>query len=109
MKKIILLVIIFLAFPVVIFANGNDGDCWGSSFNHMMSFGFTPIGWFGGFFMILFWAAIIFAIVVVVKQVSVQNKKEKKSKSALDILKERYAKGEIDKEEFDERKKHLSS
>jgi putative membrane protein len=29
--------------------------------------------------------------------------------SALQILEERYARGEIDREEFEERKRHLSS
>ena len=63
----------------------------------------------GGLMMILFWAGIIFFIVWIVKEIS--GKKDNNgthgSKSALDILKERYAKGEIDRKEFEDKKKDL--
>jgi len=79
----------------------NQGD------NSMMNFGSIPFGWFGWILMILWWVLIIAGIVVLVRWISNQNRGGN-SKSAIDILKERYAKGEIDKKEFEERKKDLS-
>ena len=67
----------------------------------------SMMGWFGGgVMMIVFWVLFIALIVWIVREVSGKNARS--SSQALDILKERYAKGEIDKEEFDSKKKDLS-
>lgn len=60
--------------------------------------------------MLVFWVAFIVFIVWVLKVAKDFYGKETDEKSnALDILKERYAKGEIDKKEFEEKKKDLES
>ena len=68
----------------------------------------TGAGFFGGFFFtLIFWALIIWAIVALVRYLSGQGRSENKESKALEILKERYAKGEIAKEEFEAKKKDL--
>ena len=64
-------------------------------------------GWFGGgIVMIAFWALFIALIVWVVREIG--GRHPHSSSQALNILKERYAKGEISKEEFEMKKKDLA-
>src|SRR3989344_4636252 len=79
------------------------------SFNSMMGFGFTPLGAFGWIFMILWWVLIVVAIVALVRWLMRQSSdtERKGEKTALEILKQRYAKGEIDKQEFEEKKNDI--
>jgi putative membrane protein len=57
--------------------------------------------------MILVWLLIVVAIVVSVCWLMGQGK-ESQSESALEMLRRRYARGEISREEFESRKKDLS-
>ena len=65
-------------------------------------------GWRMGWWWIIGLIIVIAVVWVVIKSMN-QNtvSSQSKEKSALDVLKERYAKGEIDKQEFEERKKDL--
>lgn len=71
---------------------------------------FSGTGWwmiFGGIWMILFWGAVIFLIVWAVKKLAGKGDTSAR-KTALDIAKERYARGEITEEEFSRIKNNLS-
>lgn len=71
----------------------------------MMNFGYASFGWI---FMFLFWVLVIIGVIAIIKWIMAAAERDTKSENrALDILKERYAKGEIDKTEFEERKKSL--
>lgn len=70
--------------------------------------GYYGMGWFGGgIMMIVFWALFIWLIVWVVREAKGTHAPH--GTEAMNILKERYAKGEISKEEFNEKKKDLSA
>lgn len=61
-------------------------------------------GFFGGF-MWLFWLLVLIAIVWGIKVIGASQTERKKS--ALDLLDERYARGEIDREEYEQKRKDL--
>jgi len=66
-------------------------------------------GWgmgFGGIFMILFWALIIVGAVLFFRWMADQSKD---GKTALQILQERYARGELQREEYEQKKRDLTA
>jgi len=76
---------------------------WG---DHGWGIGFG-LGWF---FMVIFWILVILGIIYFVKLiVGIGDRKGgTKDETPLDILKKRYAKGEITKEEFERIKDDLT-
>ncbi len=63
--------------------------------------GYNMMGWFGGGFgMLIFWVVLILFIIWITKGFG--NDKNS-TDPALEILKQRYAKGEISKDEFEEK------
>ena len=102
LKRIFSIFIIISILACLACAPGPNGP--GGNWGHMMGYGY------GGGFMWL----IVLVLVGVVIYFLLQASKSKGSdvsniETPLDILKKRYAKGEIDKEEFECKKKDLKS
>lgn len=87
----------------------------------MGMFGYTsfwPFFGIGLLFKILFWILLIWLFVKLIQSFSsgssdhemenIEDKSRQSSESALNILKMRYAKGEITKKEFDAMKKDIA-
>jgi putative membrane protein len=58
--------------------------------------------------MLVFWGMVIAGIVLAIRWVVNQGGERRPADAALDILRQRYARGEIGKEEFEAKKKDLS-
>jgi putative membrane protein len=102
-------VIALAALPSLALAQGSPGY-YG---DHMM-WGGGWHGWFLGPLMMVFWLALLVgAVVLILRWLGASGRIEprpgKAGSGALDILRARFAKGEIDKAEFEERRALLES
>lgn len=114
MKKLFInsLVILLLDFSLAS-AHGSgsssfDFNSMNNMMDNMMNFGYG-FGFFGWIFMFFWWLLIIAGTIALIKWLGGQFRRTSDhEKSPLEILKERYARGEIDKKEFEEKKKDLA-
>src|SRR5665648_34089 len=100
MRLLVMVLIIVFIFPVLAFADV-EGCGFMEGWDHMMNFGFG-----GGIFMMFIFAIVIGLIIYFI----ITNTKSNRSaggsnETSLDIIKERFAKGEITEEEFEKMKK----
>lgn len=79
---------------------------WAHMSNYAGDYGW---GWmlFGGLHMLAFWVLVIVGIWLLVRALTGTNRPPPHHKTPVDILKERYARGEIDKAEYEQRKADL--
>jgi putative membrane protein len=100
------MVFLFYAWTEVLAQGGRYGN-WPMGPGTMYGWG---MGWFGGIFSLIFWILLIVGMVFLIRWLIHMSKGHSESQSgsrAIEILKERYARGEIDKQEFEEKKKDL--
>ena len=88
-----------------VFADGLNGPHMGQNWGwgHMF---------YGGPMMLIFWLLILVFTVIVVRWIVgalMGNQAKQADTSALQILAERYARGDIDKDEFNERKREITT
>ena len=58
--------------------------------------------------MLVFWGVVIIGIVLAIRWAVSQGRESRPTDAALDILRQRYARGDIGKEEFETKKKDLT-
>ena len=76
----------------------------------MGGFGWWGMG-FGVILMLLFWLFIALGIVALIRWLQSQPSPDRgaRGKTPLEIIQERYARGEIDKEEYEQKKQDLAT
>lgn len=102
-NKILTLIAFLILLPAALFAWGNGRCALGGQFGHMVG-GFYGGGIFMGIVSLVILGALLF---FAVKYFKSNGQLTGKAESPLEVLKVRYAKGEITKEEFESLKKDL--
>ena len=76
--------------------------------------GMHPMWWIGGVWgigmmlmMLVFWGLVITGIVLAIRWLATQGRDSGRD-SAIEILRQRYARGEINKDEFEAKKRDLT-
>lgn len=74
-----------------------------------------PMGWMWGawgigmmLMMVVFWGLLAVGLIAALRWLRTGSRSDARSDRALEILRERYARGEINREEFEARKRDLS-
>ena len=86
-------------------ALADSAETWRDGFGHMWGGGFSMVG---GVMMLLFWGGIILLIALAVRGFS-GGSEARRGPDAREILRERYARGDIDEEEYERRKAGLET
>ncbi len=95
------LILFGMGIPIAAWAQERPYEYWG------MHYMWGPWGIGMMLMMLVFWGLVFVALVLGIRWL-ISQEKEPRSDSALDILKKRYARGEIDKEECEAKKREIS-
>lgn len=89
------------------------GSAWAQERGADWGWGMHPMSWMWGAWglgmmvmMLVFWGLVIAGIVLAIRWLAGQGERSR-SDRALDILRERYARGEINKDEFEAKQRDL--
>lgn len=102
-----------LAVAGLVAVAGAPRSGWAQERGGDWGWGMHPMPWMWGawglgmlLMMLVFWGLVIAGIVLAVRWLAGQSERSRPDR-ALDILRERYARGEIDKEEFEAKRRDL--
>lgn len=102
--RMTVLVIALWLFPLAAWAQERAYE-WGWGMHPMLGlWGIWGIGMM--LMMLAFWGVVIAGVVLAIRWLVSQGR-ESRTDTALDILRQRYARGEINKEEFEAKKRDL--
>jgi len=114
MKHARIIAALTAVFPGLIYSTGQAYAQWGPRSEYMHSF-WGGMGWMGMLFALLILIICAFILILIVRWLlqnsgakSQSNVSNSPSSKAMELLKERYARGEIDRKEFEQKKQDLS-